>query len=45
MVEVEEDHNDPNDNSITSEEEEGMPVAGPSRTVIRKCVLSPYMRP
>ena len=42
MVEVEDDQNDPNDNSITSDEEESMPVAGPSRTVSRKRVLSPY---
>ena len=42
MVEVEDHQNDPNNNSIASDEEESMPVGGPSRTVSRKRVLSPY---
>lgn len=41
-VQVEENLIDPNDNSITSDEEEALPVAGPSRIVSRKRVLSPY---
>ena len=42
LVEVGEEENDPNDNSFASDEEEDMPVAGPSRPVSRKRVLSPY---
>ena len=38
----EDDQNDANENSITSDDDETMPVAGPSRTVSRKRVLSPY---
>ena len=36
----EDDQNDANENSITSDDDETMPVAGPSRTVSRKRVLS-----